>query len=162
MTMRPTTQRNLAAIRKQIEESRSKPATFPEGHVVAIAFAMVFGPRNATTPEGHPITISSGPFDLTLETPQHAIARAAQKWMGIEIHEPHWEIEMAEDVVVPEGHPMASKVGWQKFFHLRYLPERETKWKERGLHDGNVTNHFKQSWYLTRNWAGDKSAIMKG
>jgi len=72
--------------------------------------------------------------------------------MGIEIHEPHWEVEMEEDVVIPDDHPMKPKVQWSKFFHLRYLPERETKWKARGLHDGNVTNHFKQSWYLTRNW----------
>ena len=144
--------RNPQAIRQEVRAAMEHQQQFPEGHVIACAFAMVFGPRNATTPEGHPITIGSGPFDLNVETPQHAIARAARRWMGIEIHEPHWEVEMEEDVVIPDGHPMKSKVQWSKFFHFRYLPERETKWKSRGLHDGNVTNHFKQSWYLTRNW----------
>ncbi len=31
------------------------------------------------------------------------------------------------------------------------LQPEAVKWKERGLHDGNVPNHFKSSWYLTRN-----------
>jgi hypothetical protein len=136
-----TSRRNVAAIRQEIEQARKQSAQFPKDHVIAIAFARVFGPRNATTPEGHPIVISSGPFDLTVETPQHAIARAARRWFGIEVHEPHWEIEMAEDVIIAADHPMAGMVPWSKFFHLRFTPEA-TKWNERGLHDGNVPNHF--------------------
>ena len=144
------TMRNVTAIRQHIKEAQ-RQAEFPKDHLIAIAFAKVFGPRNATTPEGSPITISSGPFDLTVETPQHAIARAARHWMGIEIHEPHWEIEMEEDVVIDPAHPYANKVPYTKLFHLKYTPEA-VKWEERGLHDGNVPNHFKSSWYLTKNW----------
>jgi hypothetical protein len=146
------TVRNITAIRQNIKEARRQAAQFPKDHVIAIAFAKVFGPRNATTPEGHPITISSGPFDLTVETPQYAIARAARHWHGIEIHEPHWEVEMEEDVVIDPAHPYAGKVPWSKLFHLKYLPEQATKWRDRGLHDGNVPNHFRQSWYLSKNW----------
>jgi hypothetical protein len=151
VTRQMGTTRNITAIRQQIREAQRQAAKFPKDHVIAIAFAKVFGPRNATTPEGHPITISSGPFDLTVETPQHAIARAARHWHGISIHEPHWIVEMEEDVVIDPAHPYANKVPWSKFFHLRYTPEAQ-KWKDRGLHDGNVANEFKSSWYLTRNW----------
>jgi hypothetical protein len=129
---RPHVETSQLSARRSNRQENSLPSS-PKDHVIAIAFARVFGPRNATTPEGHPIVISSGPFDLTVETPQHAIARAARRWFGIEVHEPHWEIEMAEDVIIAADHPMAGMVPWSKFFHLRYTPEA-TKWNERGLH----------------------------
>jgi lipoprotein-anchoring transpeptidase ErfK/SrfK len=143
--------RDVTFIRQQMQAAKLA-ARVTKGHVAGMAAARVFGPHDATTPEGHPILILSGVFDATAETPQNAIARAAYRWLGIVPHPSHWEIEMEEDVVIPPGHPMTAQVSWSKFWHLRYTPE-EWKWAARGLHDGNVTNHFKQSWFLTRRWA---------
>jgi hypothetical protein len=140
--------RDINLLRKQVEEARRNPVVFPKGHTVAIAYAMVFGPRNAKTPAGHPITITSGLFDLAVETPQHAIARAAKHWMGIEIHEPHWEIEFEADVKIADDHPIKPKVVYQKVFHLRYLHEAH-KYSQHGLDYSSIHNHFRESWYLS-------------
>lgn len=142
MSLVDDAQQLAIALQKQFRSR--KP--FPEGHTIAIAYAKVFGPKNATTPEGHPITICSGAFDNTVETAAHAIARAAKKWHRIEIHEPHWELELAEDVVITNAHPLPQ---YTKVYHFRYLPER-WKWEGRGLNDANVPNHFRDSsWYIT-------------
>ena len=143
-------QRDLTFVRQQIREAK-KATQVPAGHVAGMAAARVFGPHDATTPEGHPILILSGVFDATAETPQSAIARAAYRWLGIVPHVDHWEVEMAENVSIPPGHPMNASLTWEKFWHLRYTPEL-WKWEMRGLHDGNVVNHFKQAWWLTRRW----------
>jgi len=149
--MRSRPNRDLHAIRREIQAARSQPFTVPTGHVAAMAAARVFGPHDATTPEGHPILIFSGVFDSTVETPQDAIARAAQRWHGIVPHPAHWVVEMHESVSIPAQHPMHGRVPWSDFFHLAYIPER-WKWQRRGLHNGNVPNPFKESWYLARNW----------
>jgi hypothetical protein len=135
-------------IQKQIRARK----VFPSGHTVGIAYAKVFGPRNATTPEGHPITICSGPFDNTVETAVSAIARRAKVMFGYEVNLDDWQLEMEEDVSIPPAHGWAGKVAYSKFYHFRYLPETH-KWLSRGLHDGNVVNHFHSSWYLSHNHA---------
>ncbi len=137
------------SIRKQVRSGK----TFPVGHTTGIAYAKVFGPRNATTPEGHPITISSGPFDNTLQSAVEAIALAARKRFGIEVHLPHWYLEMAEDVSIPAGHPYEGKVPYTRLYHFKYLPEQQTKWKDRGLADASVPNLFRSSWYLSKRHA---------
>lgn len=142
-------------IRKQLAKQLSQRPNFPAGHTIGIAYARVFGPKMKMTPEGHPITISSGPFDNTVETAAHAIARAGRKWHSIEIHEPSWILELEEDIIHPVGRPA---IPYTKFYHFRYEPEA-AMWKHKGLHDGNVTNHFKQSHYLTRNWQRRGSSI---
>jgi len=140
--------RNPQAIREAIRAAQSALKDVPAGHTVAVAFAHVFGPRNAQTPEGHPILIGGGPFDLNVETPQHAIARAARRWMGIEVYTPHWTVEYEADVSIDPAHPMHGRVGWKKLFHLRYEPEHATKWKQRGLTRDDVPLPWLDSWYL--------------
>lgn len=120
----------------------------PEGHVAAVAYARVFGPKMKSTPLGHPIMVGTGPFDLTTTTPQEAIAVSAKKWHGIEVAVQNWEIVMEEDVIQPVGRPL---IPYTKLYVLRYLPE-VAMWKHRGLTDDNVPNEFQQSHYLTRNW----------
>jgi hypothetical protein len=145
--------REVNFVRQQIENSKQF-AKVPTGHVAGMAAARVFGPHDATTttPEGHPILIMSGVFDATTETPQEAIARAAYRWLGIMPHPDHWEVEMHEQVNIAPAHPMFAKVQFNEFWHLKYTPE-QWKWERRGLHAGNVPNHFRESWYLTRKWS---------
>lgn len=149
--MRPHRAVDANEIRERIRAAQAQPFILPAGHVGGLAGGRVFGPNDATTPEGHPIFILSGLFDATAETPQSAIARAAQRWLGIMPHPNHWEIEMHEQVNIAPDHPMHGRVKFSEFWHLRYTPE-QWKWERRGLHDGNVPNPFRESWYLTRNW----------
>lgn len=133
---------------RSLKQQLSTRPQFPAGHVVAIAYARVFGPKLKKTPEGHPIQISSGPFDNTVETAVHAIARAAQKWHGIVIKEDDWELVMEEDIIQPTNRPA---IPYSRLYYFRYKPE-QAMWTQRGLHDGNVANHFRDSHYVSRNW----------
>lgn len=142
--------REVNFVRQQIENSKQF-AKVPTGHVAGMAAARVFGPHDATTPEGHPILIMSGVFDATTETPQEAISRAAYRWLGIMPHPDHWEVEMHEQVNIAPAHPMFAKVQFNEFWHLRYTPEA-WKYPHKGIRYEDVTNSFKSSWYLSRNW----------
>ena len=138
---------------ERIQQQVRSRKVFPAGHTIAVAYAQLFGPKNAATPAGHPITISTGPFDNSVQTAVEAIAQRARKRFGYEVYLPDWELEMAEDVSISAGNPYAGKVPYSKFYHFAYLPERKTKWKDRKLTTASVTNHFLTSWYLTKNHA---------
>jgi hypothetical protein len=97
------------------------------------------------TPEGHPI-LTSIIFDNTLETAVHAIARAAKKWHGIEIHEPAWRLDLAEDIIHPAN---GSPIPYTKLYTFTYLPE-QALWAHKGLDETSVVNHFKDSHYVTK------------
>lgn len=119
---------------------------FPAGNVIAIAYSRVFGPQMKSTPEGHPILLSTGPFDNTVETAVHAIARAAQKWHGIVPHEPHWLLDLEEDIIQPVN---GTPIPYTKLYHFVYLPE-QSLWAHKGLDETKVPNLFKTSHYVTR------------
>jgi hypothetical protein len=136
----------VAVLKNRLKTMLGTKVEVPEGHVIAVAHARVFGPKMKTTPHGTPIVIQSGPFDLTVETPQHAIARAASKWHGIQIHEPSWEIELEGTVRtdLPPAHP---PIMFTKFFHMLYLPELSML-KHKGLSHETMHQPFLSSYYL--------------
>lgn len=142
-----------AKFAKHIQKQVRARKTFPTGHMVGIAYAQMFGPKNATTPEGHPITICSGMFDNTLVTAVSAIARRASTMFGYVPNLADWDLEMEEDVSVPKGHAYDGKIPYSKMYHFAHLPERNTKWKDRGLTTANVQNWFHASWYITHRHA---------
>jgi hypothetical protein len=124
---------------------RTKPV--PSNHVAAIAYARVFGPKQARTPEGHPILISSGVFDNTIETAVSAIRRAAHRWHGIvQSADSDWLLIFEEKVI---EHPRTQSVPYSVVYVFRYLPEQQL-WEQKGLSDSTVINHFESSWYLTK------------
>jgi len=135
--------RNPAFIREQIAAAQTAQASISPGHTVAVAFAHVMGPRQAVTPSGEPILIGSGQFDLEAETPQEAIARAARRWHGIEIHLPHWDV--VSQYALNAALAGTRGVPWQRLFYLRYTAEEKIR-----QHKGIVlTDPFESSWYLT-------------
>lgn len=143
------------AAKRLLKQVGMKPPVVPAGHVVAVAYARVFGPKMKADPSGHPIQIGSGLFDLNVTTPQEAIAVSAKHWHGIEVATQNWEVIFEEDVIHPRDRPAYP---FSKLYVLRYLPE-VAMWKHRGLTDDNVPNHFKNSHWLTKNW--QKTARVK-
>jgi hypothetical protein len=117
----------------------------PEGHVRGICYVRMFGPERKADPSGHPIQISSGVFDASIETPLSAVKRAANRWHGLaESADSDWELIMEEDVIQPKT---GSQIGYDKVFVFRYLPEEPLR-KHLGIHD-KVVNHFENCHYIT-------------
>ena len=129
--------------------------TIPTNHVAAIAYARVFGPKMRTTPEGHPITISTGVFDNSLQTATQAIKRAAQKWHGIvQSADSDWLLMFEETVI---EHPGTQHVPYSVVYVFCYLPEQAI-WRQKGLDETNVPNHLESSWYLTKSTPVDAAS----
>lgn len=121
---------------------------FPPGHVVAIAYVRLFGPKMSQTPSGHPIQIGTAPFDNTVETAVHAIAQVAAKRMGIVPNESDWLLDFEEDVIPVPGQPAPpySKVYYFVYTHADEL----ARWKRTGLEHATLHNPLKESHYLTK------------
>jgi hypothetical protein len=114
---------------------------FPEGHVIARAYAYLFGPHNHTQPNGHPLLIGTPPFDASVTTPLAAMMQEAAKRIGIMPHADSWELELEEDVIQPIH---GNAIPYHKVFHFKFLPEQH---KHVGL---NVPIVFKDCHYLTK------------
>jgi hypothetical protein len=139
---------SIALAARMKAQRQAELAAIPPGHTVALAVTRIFGPKGKIDPRGHPIHLDTGLFDNSVESAVQAIARVANKREGVGVNLDHWKLEMYEDVIQPPPHKQP--VPFTRFYSFVYLPEQPL-WQQKGLHDGNVPNHFKDSWYLTRN-----------
>jgi hypothetical protein len=137
----------VAVITQTLAKQLATRTVFPQGHVIGICYTKIFGPKMKSTPEGHPIQISSGPFDNTVETALSAIKRAAQKWHGIvQSVDSDWVLDLEEDVIQPAHGP---RIGYSKLYYFTYRVEQPL-WQHKGLTPTSVINHFLTAHYITK------------
>ena len=142
------TPHSIALAERMKAQRQAEVAAIPPGHAISLAVTRLFGPKGKIDPRGHPIHVDTGLFDNTVESAVQAIARIANKREGIGINLDHWELTLFETVEQPPPHKQP--IPFSRFYQFAYKPEQPL-WHQRGLHDGNVPNAFRESWYLSRN-----------